>query len=309
MLSNNNSLSENGSVLGSDGSSLFNNDLNAADPSSLLDAAFASIQNLQNEVFIMMSDVRDLDRKILTLQAKMEEEDSILQKHYYKQYKDGKDPIKTHTKETEINERIEQYLAQIKEYSAAKLSITTSLNYMVTVKYEELKNSMTKLSSSGQLTSLEALLKEDRDEILKDFFNKKYKSVLHNRLLGTDGGVSESESPSDSDNTDSDREEETKRKRKPTNKKNISSGSASNKANVNNNRLKNNELDAMQSSVSAANGEDDDDQLYCFCQTVSFGEMVACDNNDCKYQWFHYGCIGLNEPPKGVWYCPECRKK
>lgn len=57
---------------------------------------------------------------------------------------------------------------------------------------------------------------------------------------------------------------------------------------------------------SGGNGEDD--ELYCFCQQVSYGEMVGCDNPNCKYEWFHYDCVGLTEPPAGVWFCPDCRK-
>lgn len=57
-----------------------------------------------------------------------------------------------------------------------------------------------------------------------------------------------------------------------------------------------------------AEGEEDDTQVYCTCQRVSFGDMVACDNEDCKYQWFHWGCVGLKEEPKGEWLCPFCRK-
>lgn len=30
-----------------------------------------------------------------------------------------------------------------------------------------------------------------------------------------------------------------------------------------------------------------DDTKYCYCQKVSYGNMVACDNADCKGQWFH----------------------
>lgn len=59
-------------------------------------------------------------------------------------------------------------------------------------------------------------------------------------------------------------------------------------------------------NVGAGNG--DDDELYCFCQQVSYGAMVACDNPNCKYEWFHYDCVGLKEPPVGVWYCPDCVK-
>lgn len=53
--------------------------------------------------------------------------------------------------------------------------------------------------------------------------------------------------------------------------------------------------------------EEEDKTLYCFCQRVSFGEMVACDGPNCKYEWFHYDCVNLKEPPKGTWYCPECK--
>ncbi|KAG9340041.1 hypothetical protein JZ751_022152 [Albula glossodonta] len=29
-------------------------------------------------------------------------------------------------------------------------------------------------------------------------------------------------------------------------------------------------------------------------------------NNQCPIEWFHYGCVGLTEAPKGKWYCPQC---
>lgn len=33
-------------------------------------------------------------------------------------------------------------------------------------------------------------------------------------------------------------------------------------------------------------GEDEQDKtLYCFCQRVSFGEMIACDAPDCEHEW------------------------
>src|SRR5262245_22238919 len=32
---------------------------------------------------------------------------------------------------------------------------------------------------------------------------------------------------------------------------------------------------------------DEDSTVYCFCQQVSFGEMVACDNEACEREWFH----------------------
>ncbi|KAM7207033.1 Inhibitor of growth proteins N-terminal histone-binding domain containing protein [Rhypophila sp. PSN 637] len=49
-----------------------------------------------------------------------------------------------------------------------------------------------------------------------------------------------------------------------------------------------------------------DDKKYCLCQNVSFGNMVACDNQECPYEWFHWDCVGLKSEPNGTWYCPAC---
>ncbi len=49
-----------------------------------------------------------------------------------------------------------------------------------------------------------------------------------------------------------------------------------------------------------------DDKKYCLCQNVSFGDMVACDNDSCPYEWFHWSCVGLKSEPTGKWFCPVC---
>ncbi|RDD47214.1 Inhibitor of growth protein 3 [Trichoplax sp. H2] len=51
---------------------------------------------------------------------------------------------------------------------------------------------------------------------------------------------------------------------------------------------------------------DPDEPRYCICNQISYGEMVGCDNDDCPIEWFHYACVGISEPPKGKWYCPQC---
>eukprot|EP00249_Psilotum_nudum_P011059 c22943_g1_i2 orf=316-1011(+) len=51
---------------------------------------------------------------------------------------------------------------------------------------------------------------------------------------------------------------------------------------------------------------DPNEPTYCYCNQVSFGEMVACDNPDCKIEWFHFDCVGIKDRPKGKWYCPDC---
>ncbi|KAK2679914.1 hypothetical protein RAB80_005095 [Fusarium oxysporum f. sp. vasinfectum] len=86
---------------------------------------------------------------------------------------------------------------------------------------------------------------------------------------------------------------------------------------------------------------DPDEPKYCLCNRVSFGTMIACENADyvsdstasntylssstarkkqtdikltnqqCKQEWFHLECVGLEEVPARTtkWYCPECRIK
>lgn len=67
-----------------------------------------------------------------------------------------------------------------------------------------------------------------------------------------------------------------------------------------------------------ADGKDDDgddgeeggdDKKYCLCHNVSYGDMVACDNDNCPYEWFHWSCVGLRSEPNGTWFCPVCAEK
>ena len=69
-------------------------------------------------------------------------------------------------------------------------------------------------------------------------------------------------------------------------------------------------LPAMSPSTSLTPGQgqgggsdqewnyDPNEPRYCICNQVSYGDMVACDNEDCPYEWFHYPCVGVTAPPK-----------
>lgn len=65
-----------------------------------------------------------------------------------------------------------------------------------------------------------------------------------------------------------------------------------------------------QRPIRRQKGDEEDEQgeKYCICQQKSQGDMVGCDNDDCKYEWFHWKCVGLTEAPNGTWICPPCRK-
>jgi hypothetical protein len=48
---------------------------------------------------------------------------------------------------------------------------------------------------------------------------------------------------------------------------------------------------------SAQDDEDADELRYCYCNGVSYGEMVACDADTCEREWFHLDCVGLKAAP------------
>lgn len=57
----------------------------------------------------------------------------------------------------------------------------------------------------------------------------------------------------------------------------------------------------------AADGEDT--RTYCYCDRVSFGDMIGCDGETCEREWFHLACLGMETPPRGEWFCDECAAK
>ena len=67
---------------------------------------------------------------------------------------------------------------------------------------------------------------------------------------------------------------------------------------------------AAAAAIAKAQREDDGSSLqgdeeedlegeprYCYCNSVSYGEMVACDMTGCEKEWFHLECAGLTRPP------------
>ena len=66
--------------------------------------------------------------------------------------------------------------------------------------------------------------------------------------------------------------------------------------------------DGDDDMVDVDDEEGGDDKKYCTCQSVSYGDMVACDNESCPYEWFHWSCVGLKSEPVGTWICPVCTK-
>ena len=52
-------------------------------------------------------------------------------------------------------------------------------------------------------------------------------------------------------------------------------------------------------SSAQEDGENEGEPKYCYCNGVSYGEMVACDYEGCAREWFHLACAGLARAPVG----------
>ena len=63
------------------------------------------------------------------------------------------------------------------------------------------------------------------------------------------------------------------------------------------------------SALSHIDGADIDpnEPVYCICRQIAYGEMIACDNEECVIEWFHYSCVNLTKKPKNIWFCSSCR--
>jgi len=91
---------------------------------------------------------------------------------------------------------------------------------------------------------------------------------------------------------------------------------ARNNTNSNKNKLskqggQNDKKQDQAGSPYYVNEADPNEPTYCYCKRVSFGEMVGCENDKCKIEWFHFACVGLDPTVKlkGKWYCKECKLK
>ena len=67
---------------------------------------------------------------------------------------------------------------------------------------------------------------------------------------------------------------------------------------------------SLNSSATLEDSADlaQDQPTYCYCHKPEKETMIACDNPDCPYEWFHISCLKMTTIPKGKWYCPDCRK-
>jgi hypothetical protein len=59
---------------------------------------------------------------------------------------------------------------------------------------------------------------------------------------------------------------------------------------------------AIQEPIQGIHDDvDPDEETYCLCGQISYGEMILCENDLCGIEWFHFSCVSLQSKPKGKW--------
>lgn len=263
------------------------------DPSLLLDQMLQDVSNLPAEFRYMLEEVGVEDKQCLELRKRYQQKEGILHK-YIKQ----NGSLAANPKEDELLAEVEQSMAQVRELQEEKCQRANTILFLVSRHLNKLQQNIIMLEEDGLLAPA-----EDEMESGPDFSRES--SVV---------GSTVSERKRKAASEDHPRRKKQSRSMSNTHREksyNKGDDTADVKSPASTEREGTLDLQNYQEELfsSMNDNEKEDQNLYCFCQRVSFGEMVACDGPNCKYEWFHYECVNLTEPPKGTWYCPDCKQE
>lgn len=267
------------------------------DPSSLLDETLQDVSNLSAEFSFYLKEISDSDGKLVDLQKKLEQKRAQVSK-YIKQ-----NGSKTESKQEEdFNKAYQESIEPSMKLQDQKCLQANTMLFMVSKKLNNLIAQMEKLEESGVLAATDegnegtSDSRETSVSTISNIPDRKRKAISSNPSSTNLVKKKKLQSVTTPRSTP-----------KPIQKE------ASEPIKVPERKKKaidhpNGTFPHTSPHIGDDNEEGDEDKtLYCFCQRYSFGEMVACDGPNCKYEWFHYGCVNLKEPPKGTWYCPDCQ--
>lgn len=297
------------------------------DAATLLDYYTHDLANLPDETSMMLKEIGKKDLEFDKIMKQIENIELQISK-YIKQH----GSLVRHPKEELLNEEIEQHFEKATKIQNEKILIANTALINIAKYNQKFQQDINRLVETGAIEHWDlneddlkmididptgsispslnpastAKSNIDINEISKKFnnssldlksqrINKKSsreKTPINNNYNSNTKVLNEDDMDIDVD--DEDEKNLDVSESIPTRRRDTTSGSAV--------------LKGPNRNSNSNNGNGDDDELYCFCQQVSYGAMVACDNPNCKYEWFHYDCVGLKEPPSGVWYCPDCRK-
>jgi len=132
--------------------------------------------------------------------------------------------------------------------------------------------------------------------ILRQIASFNRSPVSSRRELATDGDDTSSDEDDEDDDGDDDKEDQSGSKRRA-----VSTRSKARSADGDgHNGEAENVYAGEEVEEEEENDHDPDDPnepKYCYCGRGSYGQMIACDNDNCEKEWFHLECTGLRTAP------------
>lgn len=258
------------------------------DPSSVLEQTTQDVSNLQAEFQHILQEIKSADFLLYDERKRLTHKDSQLHAHIRQH-----GSLAEHPNEKELNEEIRADFDSCKAIQKEKCILANTALFTVAKHLEKLQKSIMMLEEDGLLAPVE----NDADsgtELSRE--GSVMSTGGERKRKATSVGPPESTS---------------KRRRQARNSPAHATRSGDQVDGQPNSAKSNLDLEDYSDDLFSGlnNNEEEDKTLYCFCQSVSYGEMVACDGANCKYEWFHYPCVNLKEPPKGTWFCPDCRQE
>lgn len=260
--------------------------INAMDPSSVLEQTTQDVSNLQAEFQHLLEEIRSADFELYDERKKLTNKDWQLHSHIRQH-----GSLTEHPDEKELNEGIRNDFEQCKVTQREKCILANTALFMVSKHLSKLEKNIVMLEEDGLLAPVE----NDADS--GGEFSRE------SSVMSTGGERKRKATSVGSTDSISKRRKQTRISPMHS----ARSGDQMDGTPAKNNFDLQDYSDDLFSGLN--NNEEEDKTLYCFCQSVSYGEMVACDGANCKYEWFHYPCVNLKEPPRGTWFCPDCRQE
>lgn len=277
------------------------------DTSTVLEKYTQDLSNLPLEVKHLLDEIKSKDLQLMEARKRYQVKDNQIHK-----FIKSNGTLTKHPKEQQFAVKIEEEMQVVKSIQREKIMLANTALFLI----------------SRHLFNFETdIARLERDELLPkvELDAEKYDS---GSMFGLNDSFSESATPRNGTATPDNGYGMSSSRRVQRRKQNMMKNGVPQKVK----RLKSEELDDGHFKSSSLvptgslafdadlqdvgfegpmQGEDADNNLYCFCQRVSFGEMIGCDNDDCKHEWFHWSCVGITSPPKDneVWYCPDCAPK
>lgn len=270
------------------------------DPSLALEEAVQDISNLEAEFRYILQEIRAHDFELMEGRKKYQQSEALLYKHIKQN-----GSIAPHPRENEINEEVKVGIDNSIKTQKEKCVLANTALFLVSRHLNKLEKNINILEEDGLLAPLE-------DEVESGAELSRENSVM---------SISGNERKKRSISTASPAAGSTVKRRKHQRTSSIQRSATGNQKQLTKNSstsptpLGSTEVDPETQKYNeelfsaGADNEEEDKTLYCFCRSVSYGEMVACDGPHCKYEWFHYACVNLKEPPTGKWYCPDCKQE